>query len=283
MKRIAIIGVGLMGGSFGLALKQAGFDGAIAGTDQQAVLAEAKKRGAIDEACPELEAAVSGADLVLLATPILTTLDLLERVRKAAGPAAMVTDAGSTKAQICERAATRFGDGPWFVGGHPLAGRERHGVAAADAALFAGARWVLTPQRVTHLETAPGRALLQIVERVGAHPMVMDAEAHDETVAWTSHLPQLVATALAAAVAENLADPDDLRLAASGLRDTTRLADSSYRVWRDICLTNSDNLSEALAALVQKIEYLRDNLRMRGLEEEFQRAHRLREQLRGPE
>lgn len=283
MNRIAIIGVGLIGGSFGLALKNRGWTGTVVGVDDGAVLERAKTSGAIDEGCKEVEAAVAGADLVFLATPILATLDLLERVRQAVAPAAIVTDAGSTKSRICERGVELFDEQPWFVGGHPLAGRERNGVDAADAQLFAGSRWVLTPYRVTHLETAAGRGLLEIIERVGAHPLVMDAEAHDETVAWTSHLPQMVATALAAVVADNLADPDDLRLAASGLRDTTRLAGSSYRVWRDICMTNGDNLDVALAALVQKIEHLRENLRTRGLEEEFQRAHRLREQLRGLE
>ncbi len=202
---------------------------------------------------------------------------------RAVASTAIVTDTGSTKSRICERGLELFDHQPWFVGGHPLAGRERHGVDAADPQLFAGSRWVLTPHRVTHLETDAGRGLLSIIERVGAVPLVMDAEAHDETVAWTSHLPQMVATALAAVVNENLGDPDDLRLSASGLRDTTRLADSSYRVWRDICLTNGDNLDVALAALVQKLEHLRENLKTRGLEEEFQNAHRLREQLRGLE
>jgi len=283
MDRIAIIGVGLIGGSIGLALKKRGWTGTLVGVDDGAVLERAKASGAIDEACKEVEPAVANADLVLLATPILATLDLLERVRRAVASTAVVTDTGSTKSRICERAAELFDQQPWFVGGHPLAGRERNGVEAADAHLFAGSRWVLTPHRVTHLETAPGRGLQEIIQHVGAQPLVMDAEAHDETVAWTSHLPQMVATALAAVIVDNLADPDDLALSASGLRDTTRLADSSYRVWRDICLTNGDNLDVALAALVQKLEHLRENLKTRGLEEEFQRAHHLREQLRGLE
>lgn len=283
MNRIAIIGVGLIGGSFGLALKRRGFTGVVAGVDQGAALEEARKRGAIDEGHNELEAAVAGADLVLLATPILTILDLLERVRKAVPASAMVTDAGSTKSQICERAAELFDERPWFVGGHPLAGKEHHGIESASPDLFAGRRWVLTPHSVAHLETWPGRALRECLTRIGALVEIRDAEAHDETVAWTSHLPQLTATALAAVIEENLADPEDLHLAASGLRDTTRLADSSYRIWRDICLTNGDNLQEALAALAQKLEHLRENLRTRELEEEFRRARALRDRIRGPE
>ena len=118
------------------------------------------------------------------------------------------------------------------------------------------------------------------IERIGANPVVLDAELHDQIVSWTSHLPQMAATALAATVAENVQDLEDLRLSASGLRDTTRLAESSYRLWRDICMTNSENMEEAIAALIQKLEHMRDNLRTRALEEEFVRGSRLRERLR---
>jgi prephenate dehydrogenase len=283
MNRVAIIGVGLIGGSLGLALKHSGFEGTIAGADHPAALKRARERGALDEAWEELEPAVAGADLVFLAAPILAILDLLGRVRRAAPDAAVVTDAGSTKTQICDRASTLFVEGPLFIGGHPLAGREQQGVEAANAGLFRGTRWVLTPQRVADLETPRGSVLLECIETLGAQPVVMDAEVHDQIVAWTSHLPQLTATALAATVLDNLDDPEDLRLSAAGLRDTTRLADSPYRMWRDICLTNSENLETALSALIQKLDDLRDNLRRRALEEEFRRARQLREHLRGTE
>ena len=281
MNKVAIIGVGLIGGSFGLALKSRGFSGCVAGVGRsRQTLEQARARGAIDEAFEELEPAVAGAGLVFLAAPILAILDLLERVRRAAPENALVTDAGSTKAEIVDRAATLFSDAPLFIGGHPLAGREKRGVEAADAGLFMGARWVLTPLRRTQLETEPARDLLRWIERFGARPVILDAQLHDEIVAWTSHLPQMAATALASVVAENLEDLEDLRLSAGGLRDTTRLAESSYPVWRDICFTNTKNLEEALSSLIQKLEHLRDNLRSRALEEEFQRAHRLREDLR---
>ena len=283
MKQCAIIGVGLIGGSFGLALKSRGFSGRITGVGRPETLARAQACGAIDEAFEQVEPAVAGADLVLLATPILAILDLLERVRRAVPESALVTDVGSTKARIVERAATLYSDGPLFIGGHPLAGREKRGVEAAEADLFVGARYVLTPSLRTHLETAPAREFLLWIERFGARAVVMDAELHDQIVAWTSHLPQLAATALASTVAENLTDQEDLQLSGSGLRDTTRLAESPYRVWRDVCLTNTENLEMALSALVQKLEHLRENLRTRALEEEFLHAQGLRVRMKNEE
>lgn len=280
-RRVAIVGVGLIGGSFGLGLKSRGFNGRIAGVGRPETLASAKALGAIDEAFEEPEPAVAGADLVLLAVPIMAILDLLERVRAAAPESALVTDVGSTKAQIVERAAEIYFDAPLFIGGHPMAGREKRGVEAARADLFAGASWALTPRRRAHLETAPAREFLSWIEQLGAQPVVLDAERHDQIVSWTSHLPQLAATALASVVAENLFSEEDLRLSAGGLRDTTRLAESPYGLWRDVCLTNTEKLEMALSALIQKLEHLRDNLRTRALEEEFRRAQELRAKLGG--
>ncbi len=281
MQRVVIIGVGLIGGSFGLGLKSRGFTGRIAGVGRRQTLEKALARGAIDEAFEEPDPALAAADLVLLATPIMAILDLLERVRRAVPPGALVTDAGSTKAQIVERGASLYDEAPVFIGGHPLAGREKQGIESAEADLFVGAPYVLTPWRRSHLLSEPAREFLQWIERLGARPVVMDAELHDQIVAWTSHLPQLAATALAATIAENVSDRDDLQLSAGGLRDTTRLADSPYRMWRDICLTNTENLETALSALIQKLEHLRDNLRSRALEEEFRRGRELRARLFG--
>ena len=277
MNRVAIIGAGLIGGSFGLALKKHDLARHIAGAGHSASTKRALDLGAIDEACDTVEAAVANADLVFLSAPVLAILDLLERVRAAAPPHAVVTDAGSTKERIAELAAKVFGDwGSRFIGGHPMAGREQRGVEAATATLFEGATWALTPWRRADLEWPAARALVACIERLGAHPLILDAAVHDEIVAWTSHLPQLTASALAATVAENLSDPEDLKLAGAGLRDTTRLAGSSYRVWRDICLTNDGNIQDALSALIQKLETVRDNLKSRELEEVFHSAQQLR-------
>ena len=282
MKRVTIVGVGLIGGSLGLALKKHGFRGVIAGVGRRPTLEKALAAGAIDQAYEELEPGVQGADLVYLATPISTILDLLPRVRQAAAPGALVTDAGSTKTQITDRATLLFCDSPQsplFIGGHPMAGSEKRGVENAHADLFGGACYILTPLLREHLEMPTAQEFRGWLDRIGAQVMVMDAELHDKVVAWTSHLPQLVATALASTVLEKLAE-DNLQLAAGGLRDTTRLAESPYSVWRDICLTNSDNIEQALNAMLQKLEHLRDSLRSRTMQLEFEAAQQLRERLK---
>ncbi len=282
MERVTIIGVGLIGGSLGLALKKHGFPGVIAGVGRRQTVEKALAAGAIDQPYEELEPAVRDADLVYLATPISTILDLLPRVRGAAPAHTLVTDAGSTKSQIVDRGAALFPDGvqgPLFIGGHPMAGSEKRGVENASADLFHGATYILTPMRRDHLEAPCARQFRAWLDCFGARVVVMDAELHDEVVAWTSHLPQLVATALAATVLEKVSG-DNLQMAAGGFRDTTRLAESPYSLWRDICLTNTENIEEALEAMAQKLEHLRENLRSRGLQQEFQAGQELRERLK---
>jgi prephenate dehydrogenase len=281
MNRVAIIGVGLIGGSFGLALKKHNLARHITGAGHTGSTTKALQLGAIDEACETVEAAAAGADLVFLSTPVLAIFDLLERLRDAVPPGALITDAGSTKEMICERAASIYSrpGGPLFIGSHPMAGKEQRGVEAATPDLFRGATWALTPWHRADLETPQARDLQSCIEALGASPLVLDAAVHDEIVAWTSHLPQLTATALAAALGDGLSDTADLRLAGAGLRDTTRLAGSSYRVWRDICLTNHENIQEALSTLIERLEEIRDSLKNRELEKVFHAAQQLRDSL----
>jgi prephenate dehydrogenase len=279
MNRVAIIGLGLIGGSFALALRKHGFQGPIVGVGRRPTLDKALAAGIIDEGFEKLEPGVRHAGLIYLATPISVILDLLPRVRNAAADNALVTDVGSTKAQIVDKASVLFFESPVFIGGHPMAGSEKRGIENADADLFRGATYVLTPARREYLQAPAARDFRPWLDRFGARVVEMDAELHDEIVAWTSHLPQLVATALAATVSEHVC-ADDLALAGGGLRDTTRLADSPYSIWRDICLTNSINILEALDALLQKIEYLKENLRSRALQREFEAGQQLRERLR---
>ena len=283
IRQITICGVGLIGGSLGLALKKAGFSGRIVGYGRPATLENAQRVGAIDSGSSNLAEAVADADVVYLSTPILNILELLGKLRPLVKEDALVTDAGSTKGVICEKAAELYLGGPWFVGGHPMAGKETTGVASADADLFQGTRYALTPFSRHHLDPPVAREFVSWLDRIGARVLILDAEVHDEIVTWTSHLPQLTATALALTVTDNLKYPDDLELSAGGLRDATRLAESAYRVWRDICLTNTDNLARALTTLSQALEHLRDNLRTRELEQAFERANELRRQLKAPQ
>lgn len=282
MEQITICGVGLMGGSLGLALKKAGFTGKIVGFGRPATLEKAERRGAIDSGSSNLAEAAAGSDVVYLATPILTILELMEKLPSLVKPDALITDAGSTKSVICERGATLFPGKPWFVGGHPMAGKETTGVDSSDADLFQGARYALTPYSRHHLDPPVARAFVGWLDRIGARVMILDADVHDEIVTWTSHLPQMVSTALAATVLENVKYAEDLELSAGGLREVSRLADSSYRIWRDICLTNAENLEPALTTFVQALEHLRDNLRTRELEHLFEQSNELRRRLKSP-
>ena len=279
---MAIVGLGLLGGSWGLALKKSGFTGRIVGYARRAETREqALSAGAVDEGFADVTEAVHGADLVILATPVAAILDHLARLRPHLSPQALITDVGSTKRRICERAAEFYAQRPLFLGGHPMAGKERAGLKNADPELFENARYVLTPLKAEDLDDGRVQAFRALVASVGARPLASDPTTHDLAVAYLSHLPQLVSSGLASLIEEkHMAEDLSLELAASGFRDMTRLADSPYSVWRDICLTNTENIQIALDALIQNLEFMKDHLGDRELEREFLAAHRLREKLR---
>jgi prephenate dehydrogenase len=279
---VAIVGLGLLGGSWGLALKRAGFTGRIVGYARRAETREqALGEGAVDEVFADVTEAVHGADLVILATPVAVILDHLPRLQPHFSPQALITDVGSTKQRICERAAELYTQRPLFLGGHPMAGKERSGLENADARLFENARYILTPFKPEHLDDARVQAFRALVEAVGARPLSSDPATHDLAVAYLSHLPQLLSSGLASLMEEKHAAGDlSLEVAASGFRDVTRLADSPYSVWRDICLTNTENIQMAFDALIQKLESIKVHLCDRELEREFLAAHRLRDKLR---
>jgi prephenate dehydrogenase len=278
LQTVAIVGVGLIGGSFGLALKKAGFAGEILGVSSQTAIADALRRGAIDRGVPLAEAA-GAADLIYLAQPIGRIMDTLRRVDALAREGALITDAGSTKSAIVSL-ARKVIRRCQFLGGHPMAGKEKRGASEADADLFAGRTYVLTPTREEDLRTPRAAKFLQWIERIGATPLIMGPDQHDVVVSLTSHLPQLASTALAATVAENLESPDDLKVAGSGLADMTRLAGSSYEIWRDILATNTDSIDRALAAYIARLEHMRENLRTRQMQEQFEGGAALAARLR---
>ena len=278
MKRVAIIGTGLIGASFGLALRKAGFDGTITGVSSPAAILDAAASGAIDRGAPLAEA-VGRADLVFLSQTIGRILDTIRHLDPLLGEGALVTDAGSTKCEIVDL-ARRFITRGQFLGGHPMAGKEKRGAQAADADLFRNRTWALTPDAPEELETPAGRGFRAWLERMGARPVVLDADAHDRVVALTSHLGQLASTALAATVADRLGDPAHLGVAGPGLEDMTRLALGSYDLWRDILATNTEHIDRALSVYIQKLEHMRENLRTRQLQSEFERAATLAGRLR---
>ena len=278
MNSVAIVGTGLIGASFGLALRRAGFIGPILGVSSERALADAGAVGAIDRGVTLAEAA-GQAELVFLSQSIGRILDTLRHLDPLLRPGALVTDAGSTKNEIVDHARQFIRRGQ-FLGGHPMAGKELRGAAAAEAGLFQGCTWVLTPDEPAELETPAARAFVDWLDRIGARLVVLDCDEHDRVVAFTSHLAQLASTALASSVGENLSEERHLRVAGPGLRGMTRLALSSYDLWRDILATNTEHIDRALSRYVQKMEYIRDNLRTRQLQNEFARGADLAARLR---
>jgi prephenate dehydrogenase len=279
MNTVAIVGTGLIGGSFGLALREAGFRGAILGVSSEGAIAEAVAAGAIDRGMPLAEA-VPQADLVFLSQTIGRILDSLRHLDPLVRPGALVTDAGSTKCEIVDTASQHLSRCQ-FLGGHPMAGKEKRGAASAGGDLFRGRPWVLTPDEPAELETPAAREFRGWLNRIGARALVMDADEHDRIVSLTSHLPQLASTALAAALEERLGVAGRPVAAGPGLMDATRLALSSYDLWRDILATNPGHIDRALEIYIQELEHIRENLRTRQLQEEFHRAATFAGRLRG--
>jgi prephenate dehydrogenase len=253
---VAIVGVGLIGGSFALALRASGFAGRIIGVSSPDAIRAALDRGIVDEALPLAQSA-SRADLIYLARPIEGILAALDDLDPHVQPGTLITDAGSTKSAICTRASQKIHRGK-FIGGHPMAGKEARGAAEADADLFRGRPYILT---------SPSPELEPLIANLGARIVIMPADQHDRLVALTSHLPQLISTALAATIATQ---PNAARVAGPAAMDLTRLALSPYDIWRDIFSTNSANIDEALGIFIQKLESLRAELKTPRMESAFE-------------
>ena len=276
MDTVAILGAGLIGGSFALALRKAGYRGRILGVGSAETLDRALALGVIDEPAP-LDRAAAEAELIYLAWPIRRILETLPALEAWVRPDALVTDAGSTKACIVHaaRVLTRC----QFLGGHPLAGSERRGVRHADAELFRGRTYVLTPEAPADLETPRARQFRDWLDRIGAVPLVLTAEQHDRIVAYTSHLPQLASTALAGLLQARQEIP--LQVSGPALRDSTRLALCSYEIWGDILSTNPAAIEEALAAYIEALDQMRRDLRSDQMTGRFEAGARFAERLRG--
>lgn len=283
INRVTILGTGLIGGSFALALRKYTTDMRISGWDRPEVIKEAQARGAIDESFSgSLAPALQNADLIYIALPIAATIDLLPEIARHAPAHSLITDAGSTKVRITQAAEEVFPTekGPLFLGGHPMAGRELSGIAHADAELFRGNTYALIG--ASSEQTDPRVfAFVKLLEKIGARPHWLGAPQHDYAVGLASHLPQLAAVALAGFLFDRLDENGlPITLAGPGLRDSLRLAGSSYATWRDIVLTNQDVLSAALDLLARRLDDLRERLGSRDLEADFDAANELYKLLR---
>jgi len=238
--------------------------------------------GAIDSVAPDPFEAARASQVILLSVPIYATLDFMEKLAPILGSEHLVTDVGSTKRLISE-AGTRLYNTPEraaFLPGHPMAGKERGGAALGDANLFRGAVWLFTDdptaQRSPH-SAALVQGWREWVTAMGSKTLDLDPVRHDELVAWVSHLPQFLATALSALLEKEVGDAPELKdVGGRALREMTRLGASPFSMWRDIAYTNTESVQAALEALEQRIAHLRENLRTPELRDEFEQANRFR-------
>jgi prephenate dehydrogenase len=283
IERIAILGTGLLGTSVGLALRAAGFEGTTTGWNRNPDQAQlALKAGALSNITADPLEAARESQVTLLAMPIYATLDFMEKLAGVLGSDHMVTDVGSTKGQIAEAAGRLFNtpERAAFLPGHPMAGKERGGAELAEADLFRGAVWLFTDD--PEWQRSPHGAVLvkgwrEWAVAIGAKTLDLDPARHDELVAWVSHLPQFVATALSAVLEEEVGDAPELKdVGGRGLREMTRLGASPYSMWRDIAYTNTEAIDHALQILEQRLAHLRENLRTPELRSEFERANEFR-------
>jgi prephenate dehydrogenase len=289
IERVLILGTGLLGASTGLALRAAGLTGAIAGWDKDRNQSQdALRLKAIDSVVPDPLAAAQASQLILLATPVYAILDWMEQLAPVLSPAHLVTDVGSTKALITSAGNRLFNqpDRAAFLPGHPMAGKEVSGAAEADAALFDGAVWIFTTDPWISLQkegdispeaAALGMDWMQWIRAFGCRVLEIDAARHDELVAWVSHLPQFLATALTALLQTEVGDAPELTaVGGRALREMTRLGSSPYSMWRDVAYTNTEAIATALHALEQRLAHLRENLRTPELRDEFELANKFR-------
>jgi len=284
IERVLILGTGLLGASTGLALRSAGFMGQIAGWNRSPASAQiAVSMGAIDSIVEDPLEAAQTSQLILLATPVHAILDWMEKLSGVMGPGQLVTDVGSTKAMITA-AGNRLFNQPGragFLPGHPMAGKEVSGAAAADAEIFRGAVWLFTSNQnqppLSSESTSLAAEWRSWVQAFGCRTLDLDAARHDELVAWVSHLPQFLSTALTALLETELGNAPELTaVGGRALREMTRLGSSPYSMWRDVAYTNTEAIAAAIQSLEQRLAHLRENLRTPELRDEFDLANRFR-------
>jgi len=287
IERIAILGTGLIGASVGLALRAHGFSGQITGWDPNPIeLAEAVRIGAIHSSAPDPVHAARSSEVTLLAGPVFTILEWLERLAPVLQSGQLVTDVGSVKNALCQRAVGSYNlvHTAGFLPGHPMAGKEVGGAANADATLFKGAGWLFTETPESLAMHKASRAIADEwrawPKKFGCSVLDLEPKRHDVLCAWVSHLPQYLSTALSALLEEEFPAKDEiLPIGGRALREMTRLGASPFSMWRDVAHTNTEAVVASLLALEQRLAHLRENLRTPELRDEFERANRFRAQM----
>ena len=279
-QKITIIGVGLLGGSLGLAIKQRGIASKVDGyVRRTASIAECEQYGVVDHVTRDIKCAVENADLVILCTPLSQMRELSEEMIPALKPGAIVTDVGSVKASVVQELEPLFDRAnAYFIGSHPMAGGEKTGARAAKADLFDNAVCIVTP--TAHSNAQAFESVENFWKATGARVVKLRAETHDELVSRSSHLPHVIAAELANYVLSPTHAKEQALLCANGFRDTTRIASGSPEMWRDIAAANQKNLSRVLGVFIEGLEEFRhalDNGDTKAIEEFFEKAKQRRD------
>lgn len=279
-QKIAIIGVGLLGGSLGLAIKQRKLAAKVDGyVRRSASISDCEKMGVVDHATRDIKRAVENADLIILCTPLSRMRELSEEMIPALKPGAIITDVGSVKASVVQELETLFSKAnAHFIGSHPMAGGEKTGMSAAKADLFDNAVCVITPTAQSNAQA------IQVVENfwkaIGSRVVKLSPETHDELVSRSSHLPHVIAAELANYVLSPTHAKEQALLCANGFRDTTRIASGSPEMWRDIAAANQKNLSRVLGVFIEGLQEFRhalDSGDTKSIEEFFEKAKQRRD------
>lgn len=278
IKQVTVVGTGLIGGSLAMSLRHRGIR--VIGSDKPKILAKAEEIGAIDTGIENPARACVGSDVVILSANVGGIIDSIENLGPMLPKNVLLTDVGSTKTEIVRRANAVFGSSSAsrFLGGHPMSGKEHSGIENADRGLFHGSSWIFTPESDQLPDIA--HEYIGIIAAMGTQVIHLSAEQHDQLVAWTSHLPQMISTAFAAVLQDeaahhqhaNVTHTQMQEVGGRPLRDLTRIAASPYSMWRDIALTNAGNIESALLKFEQRLTHIRENLRTPGLRAEFERA-----------
>src|SRR5438874_2376887 len=277
ISQITILGTGLIGGSLARSFTRRGIR--IVGWDRPEVLEKAAELGVIDEMNLDPIRACEGSEVVVLATPVGGIIDLIERLGPVLPETALLTDVGSTKLEILSRAKSVFGNAlkKRFLGGHPMAGKERSGIEQSTAEVFQFSTWIFISENNGEDLCPLAQEYVQLIQSLVVRVVYLNAEQHDRLCAWISHLPQMVSTALASTLLEEASDnPVVYDIGGRALREMTRIASSPYSMWRDVALTNAENIAEALHKLEQRISHIRENLKTPELRAEFERANKFR-------
>jgi prephenate dehydrogenase len=283
LNKVTIIGVGLIGGSLAINLKEKGLAGRIVGVGRGLPnLETAKRLGVIDSFTRDVGEGVEGADLVVVAVPVQSIVPVIKAAVAHLEKGSIVTDAGSVKKAIVEEVEHLVHNGGRFVGAHPIAGTEDSGVGAAFSKLFEGSKCILTPTENTDKEAL--EVVKRIWEEAGSQVICMDAERHDVVLAAISHLPHMIAYSLVNTISDiERYNEDILSYSAGGFKDFTRIASSSPEMWRDICALNRDSIVEMIEVFekrLNELKWLIEEADTKGLERTFERAKKIRDSLK---